>query len=269
MSGYNAARSGRIHDKAFAGRLAASSTEVETAAARYATAAATGTLATASPFVLGGITNEEMSKHYDRRFAKDGSPGRNVYDTLRAFAAGRCPYCRQRPVKTLDHYWPKGGHSAVALAPDNLVPACRDCNIAKGQYQPAGRSGELLHPYFDVEHTDQWLKAMVDLAPEGPAIRFYSDPPSVWSADDAGRVREHFTRLELGDLYSILAVDEVMSMSDRLDELLTAGDPKDVRDHLASRCTSERGRNPNSWRTALYDGLVRDAWFWSGGFNEF
>lgn len=269
LSGHDAARTGRIQDESFAARLAAASAEVDAAATRYATAAAAGTLATAGPFVLSGIQNKEMSKHYDERFARDGSPGRHVYDKLRAFAGGRCPYCRQRPVNTLDHYWPKRSHGAVALIPDNLVPACRDCNIAKGQFQPAARSGELLHPYFDAEHTDRWLKAKVDRSPEGPVVQFYPDPPSGWHADDAGRVREHFERLELNDLYSILGVDEVISIRKGLDDLLAVGEPGDVRDQLASRFVSERGISPNSWRTALYGGLALDTWFWSGGFNAF
>lgn len=269
LSGYDAARSGRIQNKAFAARLAAASAEIEAAATRYATAAAAGTLTVDSPFVLSGIKNKEMSNHYDMRFAKNGSPGRHVYDELRAFAGGRCPYCCQRPVNTLDHYWPKGKNAAVALIPDNLVAACRDCNTAKGQFQPVSRSGELLHPYFDAEYTDQWLKAKVVRSPDGPAIQFYPDPPPGWRADDSGRVREHFGRLELNDLYSILAADEVVSIRRGLNDLLAVGLPVDVRDQLESRFASERGGNPNSWRTALYGGLAQDSWFWSGGFNEF
>lgn len=252
-----------------AARLEAACPEVDAAAGQYAAAAAAGTLSAAGPFVLSDIDNAEMSKHYDARFAAARSAGRAVYDQLRAFAAGRCPFCGNRPVKTLDHYWPKNGHGAVALVPDNLVPACRDCNTAKGSYQPTARSGELLHPYFDPEHHDQWLKARIVRALEGPVVIYYADPSPTWTAAEAARVTEHFTRLELGDHYSILAVDQISSMVGDLHDLLTAGSAADVVAHLASRFDREGRRSMNGWRTALYGGLAQDGWFCAGGFNTF
>lgn len=268
LSGHDAARS-RVQDVGFARRLADACPEVAEAAALYVAAAARGALSATNPFVLADITNAEMSQHYDRRFAQDKSAGRHIYDSLRARAAGRCPYCRTRPVSALDHYWPKHAHASIALVPDNLVPCCGDCNKAKGTYQPKTRAGELLHPYFDVEPEERWLKAEAVRALEGPVIVFAAEPPSTWPADDAGRVHQHFTRLKLGDHYSILAVDQIGSMVAHLEDLLLAGDAAHVQEYLERLFLSACQREPNGWRTALFQALAEDPWFCAGGFSDF
>lgn len=54
---------------------------------------------------------------------------------IKAAYKGRCAYCGIKPKQlTIDHVTPlarNGGHT-----PDNLVPACRPCNAAKGTRQP-------------------------------------------------------------------------------------------------------------------------------------
>ena len=101
-----------------------------------------------------------MIKVYTNRMAKEGAPGRPVYNALK-LAARRCPLCGHRDVSTLDHYLPKTAFPLLCVTPSNLVPACSDCNKVKSDALPATAADQTLHPYFDDADQDAWLKAEV------------------------------------------------------------------------------------------------------------
>jgi uncharacterized protein (TIGR02646 family) len=70
-------------------------------------------------------------------------------DTLAAVAHHKCAYCESRaPKPQLDHVQPKLTHPELAFAWDNLLPACADCNSAKGTQGGLGPDGtpRLLDP---------------------------------------------------------------------------------------------------------------------------
>lgn len=68
------------------------------------------------------LTPEDYEFHSGRSFAED-------------YAPRRCAYCGTTEELTTDHVMPKsrGGTND----PDNLVLACRDCNMKKGARTPA------------------------------------------------------------------------------------------------------------------------------------
>lgn len=58
-------------------------------------------------------------------------------DALFALAPeGRCLYCYAAPATTIDHYHPLAWRGIYARSLGNLVPACRECNLAKGESPP-------------------------------------------------------------------------------------------------------------------------------------
>ena len=96
---------------------------------------------------------------------------------LLAPAHGTCPLCGLRKVSTIDHHLPKAHHPALIAVPADLVPACMDCNMAKGDTVPGNEYKQTIHPYFDDVDSETWLFAEVgETTP--PAIRYFIQPPN-------------------------------------------------------------------------------------------
>jgi 5-methylcytosine-specific restriction endonuclease McrA len=206
----------------------------------------------------------ELIKVYTNRMAKEGAPGRPIYNTLK-LAAKRCPLCGHRDVSTLDHYLPKTLYSLLCVTPTNLVPACSDCNKAKSDALFATAADQTLHPYFDNVDQDQWLKAEV-VQSSPPALVFFDEPPQHWATDLAARVRHHFKAFGLADLYGSQAAAELAEIAYGLAQVHEVGGEQAVKEHLELAATSRGMVNRNHWRTAAYRALVGSPWYCSGGF---
>jgi len=219
--------------------------------------------------VSGLVTGKEMERVYTDRMAKKNSPGRPFYDRLISTPAhGRCPLCGQRIVSTLDHHLPKAFYPALAVAPLNLVPSCRDCNTIKINSIPRTAEQETLHPYFDNVNDDIWLKCYV--VEESPAsVIFYVDPPAYWADLLSKRVKHHFEILKLASLYGSHSADELSSIRYSLRKLLSSGGKESVFSFLQDAAASKAAGLPkNSWQTAFYVGLANNDWFCEGGFDS-
>jgi hypothetical protein len=204
----------RVRNPGLAVRLAAATTTVVNASAAFDQAAARGSLhqIPSAAAVAPDITTEEMGKVYTQRMAKDGSPGRDIYDEIFGSSPqGRCPLCAQRPVATIDHHLPKAHYPALAVAPLNLVPACSDCNKAKLDAIPTRAEEVALHPYYDDLGDDVWLVARV-VERRPTALRFGVEVPAAWSPVMAARVLHHFRSLGLAALYASEAAEELINI---------------------------------------------------------
>jgi len=206
----------------------------------------------------------ELIKVYTNRMAKEGAPGRPVYDALK-LAARRCPLCGHRDVTTLDHHLPKTAYPLLSVTPVNLVPACSDCNKAKSDASYATAADQTLHPYFDNVDQDRWLKAEV-VQGTPPALMFFADPPQRWTASLADRVRHHFKIFGLADLYGSQAAAELAEIAYGLERIYEVGGEQAVRDQLDLEATSRGMVNCNHWRTSAYRALADSSWYCSGGF---
>lgn len=95
-------------------------------------------------------TKEDMEALYTQRFVPKNQPNRAFYDKILALAPyGKCPYCQQNLVKTVDHFLPKSKYVAYTVTPYNLIPACSDCNTGKLDSTFHNRVEEPFHPYYD------------------------------------------------------------------------------------------------------------------------
>ena len=258
----------RVRDAELRARLQAVAGEIHNASYAFEAAAClthVHTLRSAAD-VGGLVSREEMSKVYTQRMAKIGAPGREIYDELlSAPAHGRCPLCGHRRVSTLDHYLPKANFPALAVAPLNLIPACSDCNKAKGDFIPLTDEDEILHPYFDNLEEESWLRAaVVESVPA--AVRFFVDPPMHWTATLRERVSRHFSIFGLAALYGSQAADELLNLRYYLRMIREVGGVDAVNSYLLERAESSAAVGQNSWRTATYRAFAASEWFCAGGF---
>ena len=207
------------------------------------------------------LPSELMGTIYKSHFMRTGSPSRALYEAIRfAPPYGVCPLCGQRIVASVDHYLPQSLHPIFNLTPANLVPACSDCN--KGKLAKFAQSAEeqTLHPYFDDIGSERWLVIDVrETAP--PSIAYRVRPPAAWSPVLTARVQHHFKVMGLAELYAAQAASELADISSGLVELGKTGGPASVRTHLVGEFASRHARDPNSWKTALYEGLWASDWF--------
>jgi hypothetical protein len=215
---------------------------------------------------IGGITVNEMKRVYKDTFAKSART-RNIYDKIKKLPVNDiCPMCGQRTVSSLDHYLAQSLHSALVIAPINLVPACSDCNKAKLDAQPLTVAEQTLHPYFDNVDYDAWLYAVVEET--NPAsLRFFPEPPANWPQAKRERVLNHFRTFGLGALYASHSGVELTNIQYGLQRIAERGTAEDIRAELKRRAESAEAAHINSWQTAMYYALAESDWFCAGGFN--
>lgn len=265
---YEAAIS-KIRDPHLHGACRTATGEVTRAGAVYAAAAARGAAHALSEdsFTVAGVTREQMIWLYDARMAHKRGPARYVYDAIRTAAPfNRCPMCGHRDVGTLDHVMPKTKFLALAVTPLNLVPACHECNKKKGNQVAATAHTAAVHPYYDDFDKDCWLKAAV-VQGHPPAVRFFVQPPSRWSAADQDRSRRHFDEYALGALFTAQAAQQLVSLSYRLASLAETAGPAGVESYLLDEADSYRRARLNSWQTAMFTALAASEWYRGGGFK--
>lgn len=200
-------------------------------------------------------------------FMRVGSPSRSLYEQIRmAPAHGLCPLCGQRVVSTVDHYLPQAHYPKLNLTPINLIPACSDCNKSKLANVAKTAEQQSLHPYFDDLGDDRWLIASIQ-ASAPPTVTFEIRPAAAWSNVLSARVTHHFRLMGLGVLYVAQAASELADISYSLEEVGEAAGAAGVRAHLDSQFRSRCARDPNSWKTALYEGLRDSDWFCTEGYR--
>ncbi|MET7427214.1 HNH endonuclease signature motif containing protein [Dactylosporangium sp. NPDC005555] len=210
------------------------------------------------------VVQSNLVKVYTDKMVGRQAPGRQIYDAIR-LAAKRCPLCGHRSVTTLDHHLPKTGFPLLSVVPDNLIPACSECNRIKTDSRPQTVETQTLHPYFDSIDETAWLVAeVVEVSP--PPFRFFVSPPSSWPESLAARVSHHFEVFGLEELYAVQANDEVAGIASFLSKQHEAAGDIAVREHLAEMALSWSKVRPNSWNAAAYRAMAESTWFCSGGF---
>lgn len=261
----------KVLDTSLRARLQGATQAVVDASSSFADSAASQAVHTidSTQIVVGAVTSEEMKKVYTQRMAKQGAPGRDIYDALIASAPNdRCPLCGHNLVKTLDHYLPKAHYPALVVAPLNLIPSCHDCNKAKSTSIPQDPSEVLLHPYFDNIDGVSWLGAtVIETSPS--ALKYAVTPPDAWDPVLQQRVRNHFRMLNLAALYASQAAEELFNIKHELTDLYVAGGRDAVRADLLARAESRAAARRNGWRTAAYVAWSSSEWFCNAGFNSY
>ncbi len=214
---------------------------------------------------VGAVTKKEMERVYDGRMV--GGPGRKYYDEILDLCDDDiCPLCGLRLVETLDHYLPKSRYPALAVAPNNLLPACYPCNIKKRTAVPKCVSKQCIHPYYDNIDAEVWLTASIEKPQTPVVVLFDVAPPASWDTVTKKRVKHHFKELALGRLYSIVAGGDIVGNKHEFTRLRnTAAGAAAVKKYLLEQEATRRAARRNSWQAALYKALATDAWFCDTG----
>ena len=258
----------RVRNVELKSRLRSVEDNIAEAAVEFDLAAESVTLYTIdrSNSVAGIVTKDEMISVYTGRMVPSTQPGRPIYDKIKnAAPLNRCPLCDVGVVTTLDHHLPKSEYPALAVTPNNLVPACTWCQDAKDNWFPNTAEQQTFHPYFDDFEGEVWLRAEVV---EGtPASFEYSAaPPDAWDAVKIGRAQSHLTAFCLSVLYTSNAGQELVNIRKRLTDLNQAGGANAVKTPLLGEAETRLDARLNSWQSAMYSAAARSEWFCNGGF---
>jgi hypothetical protein len=195
-------------------------------------------------------------------------PGRAIYDELMSAPENeRCPLCGHGTVSQLDHFMPKSSYPALCVDPLNLIPACSDCNMAKGDTR-AGTPTELpLHPYIDDIDSESWVDARVIHEDGSVRLEFFVSPPPAWDHVLAARCHNHFRLFGLRKAYALQANRQISEIRGYLKYLLSKIGADAVQRHLLDIASSSLTQRPNSWMGATYRSLSRDPVFCQGAFG--
>jgi hypothetical protein len=211
------------------------------------------------------VTRAELENLYDRVLVGGGE--RTAYEAIKKRGRyGRCPYCGQRDVKTLDHYLPKATFPEFAVLPANLIPCCSDCNHDKFEHSPSSYFDQLFHPYFDDWARFEVLKADIRIGSTiDVTFRINSEalPQEV-----SKRASTQFMQLKLGSLYANQASVELVQRREVFQKTFATGGRDALEDELRREHQSRRKPFPNAWEPVLYLALAENEQFCSGGWES-
>lgn len=228
--------------------------------------AAQGSLGNISESATCGVAQkDDLIDLYEAKMvrAKEGEPGRELYDKLRnGSSRGICPFCSQMQVTTLDHYLPKSTYSAYSIYPGNLIPSCLRCNMNK----LAKSNGQILHPYYDDIENIEWLRCAIRRNHDSIVLN-YSVNKDIDSLALQGRMNNHLIDLGIADLYQTSAILHLIDMRERLVALGHKGGASSVHEYLIEELNTRKCASLNSWSTALYTEICSCQWFINGGYT--
>jgi hypothetical protein len=175
--------------------------------------------------------------------------------------------CGERDPTTLDHALPRAHWPEFAVLPDNLVPACADCNYRKGErVLDADGQALFIHPYRDRVDEIQFLDATIDTSSGFVVVQYFIRAATGVSPPLIARLRRHFKALGLDELYRLKANPEALEKTMLVSELHEAG----VAIEEISRTLEAQARRTaevlgnNHWRTVLHRGLAQSEHFICG-----
>ncbi len=200
---------------------------------------------------------------YTERMARQAAPGRRFYDKiLSASLPGNCPLCDIREASTIDHYLEKSAYPLLAVVPNNLVPACRECNFNRN----TSGNPATFHPYFNREPQGIWLRAKItESAPL--AVKYEVVRPADWPEVELQRVIRHFVALKLEVAYSRRAATLASEHRYEFARTKEIGGVDGLRNELNFHESEQRRIQGNSWKAAFFSAAAISDWFCNGGFE--
>lgn len=260
---------GGTRDPGRRGRLLAAADHVADAGERFRDAARDGLLHSlcSAAFAVPDIPAADVVAWAYENGMVGAKAGRALYERLLAAPQDeRCPLCGHGVVRTLDHVMPKKAFPALCVDPLNLVPACADCNHAKGEAAPSSAETTPLHPYLDRIDHDSWLNARV-VHGDPLWLEFFVNPPPTWDRVLIGRAQYHFELFGLGRLFATQANRTLSGIRGQLTAMLEAGGAQVVRAYLTGEAATRLADRPNGWEGVTYRALAGDDRFCSGTFR--
>lgn len=217
--------------------------------------------------IAGTLTKSNLMALYSENVVKSKGRAREIYDEILVSAKGECPLCAGiGDPKTLDHYLPKARFPSLSVLPENLVPACRDCNMDKRSAFPFEEERQPIHPYLDADHffAEKWASAIVERT-DPITVRFFANPPAHWSDKDKARVHHHFIDCDLPRRFGLKVQGEISTLIDQRKSSLRILDPDHYRHFLLDVANCD-ALPINGWKRTLYSALAETVWFYEADF---
>jgi hypothetical protein len=203
-------------------------------------------LVSQSETVNADLSLNEMKSLYLKGMSSIAGPARRFYDSLINTAPhGTCPLCGQGKVRNLDHHLPQSRYPALVVTPINLIPSCRDCNLAKTRKVPGTIGEQTIHPYFDDFTKERWLYANVVIG-SPPVLLYEVRLPKGWSENTGDRLRHHMTVFKLAQTFTLLAGEELSQIAPELLNLHRAGGADAILQELQARAINRERTHRNS-----------------------
>lgn len=218
--------------------------------------------ATLTPIGATGSLRKALRGNYER-FKETHA---DLYGSLK-LASRWCPYCGDRDVTGLDHYLPDAVFPEFSILPDNLIPACSDCNRIKStSFVDHAGAPRFLHAYLDDLSSTECLAASVDTASGVALMNFTVECPAHVEAELAAKVKAHFDALSLARLYKDRAEQEAAIRAYDVEELDNRGlGVEEISEYLTRSADGARQvHGTNHWRPVALEALAQDAAFCSG-----
>ncbi|ELY2473211.1 HNH endonuclease [Cronobacter sakazakii] len=216
---------------------------------------------------FGKFTADIMKGFYTNQLVGKEGVCRDEYNKLLASAPRKkCPMCSESIVTSLDHHVPKQTYYSYAVNPKNLVPICSRCNEAKKNTMPNRVDKQFIHPYYDDFSNFSWFE-MVFINNDPIEIMFCCKPNNHLNPEAQAKLKSHFSRLKLDELYASNAIVKLEDMKNTFLPFLATQDWEAVEEEI-DNCLDMVSRRPDSWEYALYSRLLNERWYIEGGFNN-
>lgn len=202
------------------------------------------------------VAKIDIIKVYTNKFVAEKSPGRKYYNIIREQAKlNICPICGIRPVKNLDHYLPKAKYPTLSVTPNNLIPSCRDCNMDKRDSASCDSQNIPVHLYFDDIPNEPWLHVTVG---DNLEILYYISCPKTVDEGVRKRLEKHLEFYDLHELYSSHASSQIADSINMWKKVMFQSGEQALKLSLEDECESAEKNDLNSWKSALYRGLINN-----------
>ena len=202
------------------------------------------------------VAKIDIIKVYTNKFVAEKSPGRKYYNIIREQAKlNICPICGIRPVKNLDHYLPKAKYPTLSVTPNNLIPSCRDCNMDKRDSASCDSQNIPVHLYFDDIPNEPWLYVTVG---DNLEILYYISCPKTVDKGVRKRLEKHLEFYDLHELYSSHASSQIADSINMWKKVMFQSGEQALKLSLEDECESAEKNDLNSWKSALYRGLINN-----------
>ena len=212
--------------------------------------------------VANCLSINDMKKAY-KTMSSCGKKGKQIYDKIKnADDSQICPFCNHRNIVYIDHFLPKSKYPHYSITPINLVPICHECNSKskKGALYPTSAETQFIHPYFDDFSDAIWLYAVINNT--FPFTMYYSPyKPASWDDVKYQRIKYHFDKLKLNELYTSNAVRELFNRKITIQKRFEASGADGLKAYFYTEGVERRASEKNSWQAALYEALGQSDFF--------
>jgi len=194
---------------------------------------------------------------------RERTAGREIYNLIKnRTPARRCSYCGVSTANTLDHVLEKSVWPYLSVVPENLVPACSDCN-SHLRGRSIGNGEGKFHLYYENLPTQPWIECQLTESAPIATTFVYKRPPSyplaLWN-----RLQNTVDAIGLSRLYAANAPRIVRKAARNLERL---GRIEDRADHMKEMVGDYEDFDRFGYEYLTTYALSRSDWFIDAGYT--